>query len=569
MPTSTRTRVLTDKSMFLGDAHYPYHDKSAIAVMLRFAHWYRPSTVFVIGDWLDMYQVSRFDQDPHRILELQDDIDEAVDGLRELRGAVGEECKLIYISGNHEARLERWLWKHPEVANLRSLSFPNLMNLRELGIKNYPYGTQHKWHGFIVEHGNLVRKHSGATAAAMLASRGVSGLSGHTHRLASHYHRDNTGQKVWFENGCLCYDSETEVLTQNGFKKFADLMPDDRVGNWNPATEDIHLAKPLAYQTRDYCGPMLKVTGKRFDLMVTPEHKVGYYRRDGKFTTRSAERYAASPCYIMPTSGMFVGDGPSWPVDWASLAGWLVSEGSVDRNALSPRVSIYQKKTEQCKEIERVLAGLELDYSIATDNRSGVRKYSLHAESSAFVLQAMGDELRKLPRSLLNSGQESLSATFRAMMAGDGHTGQCGSRYYPSINVGLIEDFVELCHKLGYGTRVVHRRAPTSFKADAEIYLCKVYRGPRASPKSAIWVQYSGKVYDVTSETGFLVVRRNGVICISGNCDLDPEYAHGVTNWQHGFTIGAAIRGKTRFTMEQVPIVDRKILYAGHVWEST
>lgn len=112
----------------------------------------------------------------------------------------------------HEHRLQRYLWQHPEIASLRALELPELLRTEKLGIEYIEYGKPVFHHEFLVEHGNIARKHSAYTAAGMLQDRQISGISGHTHRLGSHYKTDGNGRvKVWFENGCLC-DLEPEYI---------------------------------------------------------------------------------------------------------------------------------------------------------------------------------------------------------------------------------------------------------------------------------------------------------------------------------------------------------------------
>jgi hypothetical protein len=57
---------------------------------------------------------------------------------------------------------------------------------------------------FLFKHGNLISKDAGMTARRELQSEGMSGASGHSHRLAQIYLRDRSGEYTWIESGCLC-----------------------------------------------------------------------------------------------------------------------------------------------------------------------------------------------------------------------------------------------------------------------------------------------------------------------------------------------------------------------------
>lgn len=203
-PTRSASTPSSERAVFINDLHVPFQDKHALSQVMNFIAWFKPQQLFVVGDLLDFYALSRFDKDPERLLSLQDELDEAHDVLSALRQYAGDDCKMHFLEGNHEHRLERYLWQHPEIAKLTSLKLPALLQLNKINVKHYTYRDHAQWHGLRVEHGDRVRQLSGATACAMLKARGVSGLSGHTHRLASHYHTDEAGDDVWFENGCLC-----------------------------------------------------------------------------------------------------------------------------------------------------------------------------------------------------------------------------------------------------------------------------------------------------------------------------------------------------------------------------
>lgn len=203
MPKPRQTRAETERAIFLGDWHHPYHDEAAVELALAFTAWFKPHAVFILGDFLDFYEVSRFDKDPARLLDLQDDLDQGKRTLRRLRKAA-PDAKIRYLDGNHEHRLVKYVWEHPEISPLDCLKLPSLLGLAELGISHHGYHEQLRWHGLLVEHGNRANKLSAYTARAMLEARGVSGVSGHTHRLGTHYRTDFAGQRVWAENGCLC-----------------------------------------------------------------------------------------------------------------------------------------------------------------------------------------------------------------------------------------------------------------------------------------------------------------------------------------------------------------------------
>lgn len=229
-PRVRRNPAKTQRVVFLGDIHVPHHDHKAVALAVDFIRWFEPSHIYLIGDIVDFYALSRFDRDPTRMLSLQDELDQCIAVLQSIRKAA-PKAEIAYRDGNHEHRLLRMLWQKPELSPLKALQLAELLQFSAVGIKHFPYNSKLSHKGFLVEHGDIVRKGSAYTAAGMLDRRQVSGITGHTHRLGTHFRTDASGDKVWLENGCLC-DRNPEYIIgepnwQHGFT----------VGRWIEASQ--------------------------------------------------------------------------------------------------------------------------------------------------------------------------------------------------------------------------------------------------------------------------------------------------------------------------------------------
>jgi predicted phosphodiesterase len=221
----------------LSDWHIPHHDPAAVAVALRIVTDVQPTDIVLAGDLLDAYTLSSFDKDPGRLASLQDELDAATSLLASLR-ALAPDSTITFVPGNHEQRLSRHLKRHPELHGLHALTWPSLLSLDSLNIRAIPEDTVHTWHGMVVEHGTLIRRHSAYTSRAQIEQRGVSGISGHTHRLGTHYLTNMAGAHVWIENGCLArLDPEYVFGTPNWQQGFSVLTATDGP----PAVEQVHI----------------------------------------------------------------------------------------------------------------------------------------------------------------------------------------------------------------------------------------------------------------------------------------------------------------------------------------
>jgi len=173
-PTSGTRRVL-----FIPDCHFPNVHEAAWALMLRAAHRFRPDVVVILGDFLDGESVSLHEPDAPARMDLETElvaVRDALDQLDELKPSLK-----IYVEGNHEQRLSRYLARNaPGV--YRSMSVPEALDLGGRDWKWVPYRRSIR-----LGHVRLTHDTGSAGMNAHRSSAKVSGGStiiGHTHRMA-------------------------------------------------------------------------------------------------------------------------------------------------------------------------------------------------------------------------------------------------------------------------------------------------------------------------------------------------------------------------------------------------
>ncbi len=194
------------KIAFPTDEHHPYQDNEAIEVALRIVEDFQPDEIIVGSDGMDFYSVSKFSKDPARLkgFNLQDEINQWKATQRKWMSAA-PSARRRYIPGNHEDRLEKYIWDHPELHGLEALKLPSLLDFDEIGIKEVEqeiaYGDK-----LLVTHGSIVRKDSAYTAKGELASQfyAISTMTGHTHRGGTHMATTRRGLVQAVESFCLC-----------------------------------------------------------------------------------------------------------------------------------------------------------------------------------------------------------------------------------------------------------------------------------------------------------------------------------------------------------------------------
>lgn len=168
-----------ERVLFIPDCHWPNVDLRAWGTMLRVALWFKPTTVVILGDFADGETLSAHPATKPGEVDFEDEVVSVKQALDQLE-TLGATRK-IYIEGNHEFRLDRYLMAQAP-ALFRSMRWQQLLDLERRGWEWVPYRKS-------VAVGKLNVTHD-VGSAGMNAHRvaakafGGSAAIGHTHRLA-------------------------------------------------------------------------------------------------------------------------------------------------------------------------------------------------------------------------------------------------------------------------------------------------------------------------------------------------------------------------------------------------
>ena len=180
------TRLL--RTLIVPDAHVPYHDRRAWALMLQAARLIKPDRIVVLGDLLDFFCISSHDKRPDRKMSLDAEIEAGNAALDDLDSLGASER--YFTAGNHENRLERLLMQRaPELFSMVKLS--SLLRLSERGWTHVDYRKSLRVGSLLVTHDtDQAGLHANLHA---LRKAGRDAIIGHTHRMAQTYLGDADG----------------------------------------------------------------------------------------------------------------------------------------------------------------------------------------------------------------------------------------------------------------------------------------------------------------------------------------------------------------------------------------
>lgn len=123
-----------DRLLFISDLHIPYHDIQAVKLAIKYGYEKGMRGIFLGGDIIDFYGISRYQRLPH-LRHVKTDIEATRQFLYNLRTKF-PDLEIYYKIGNHENRWTNYLMNQaPEVFDLDSVQFDELLHLTKLRIK--------------------------------------------------------------------------------------------------------------------------------------------------------------------------------------------------------------------------------------------------------------------------------------------------------------------------------------------------------------------------------------------------------------------------------------------------
>lgn len=359
--------------------------------------------------------------------------------------------------------------------------------------------------------------------------------------------------------GVLCYDDQTEILTEKGWLSFKNLSEDKSLSvcTLNPNTNTIEYHVPVEHFDLPYEGKMHKYAGRRMDFVTTPNHrhyvrkrrgdygielskdvfgKVRAYRRGGSEWV--GEELAEFTFPGIPGSGLYEEDLKISGDAFIRFFGYWVTEGSLSGN----KVFIAQRKSVNPKVYEKIASAMR-EIPVPGKNYEYADTVGFcDARVSSYLTQFGKSAEKYIPREIMNASKRQLQILFDACLDGDGGTYYREKDNHTRVELftnseKLANDYQELALKLGLSANIKpQRRMKTYTLADGSTKAHKtveyvvrytkkheVWANSDKRYNNESWVDYSGRVYCVEVQNNLIYVRRNGIPLWSGNTAVLPD----------------------------------------------
>lgn len=362
-----------------------------------------------------------------------------------------------------------------------------------------------------------------------------------------------------YEKKNECYDKETEVLTNEGWKFFKNLNGKEKFLTLNIFDKRhyrIEYQEAIAHTQYQHTGKMLSIESKQVSLLVTPGHKllvqvdsqnhnapiVNWKNMKGESKTFhlgkkerklvEAQNLNLNKAFSMPfpRSAQIIADSQRRTIfkfgdikieklPFAEFMGFYLSEGYTD----GKRILISQKKYKG--KVEKTIKNCGLKY-YKCKGKDGTINFGISNRPLAKYLLEFGKSAEKfIPDWIKLAGKELIQKFLMCYCLGDGSflktekltRGKRINRVsfrITTISFKMANDIQELYIKTGMPAFIAYEPITKTYKITAHSTKSKNI----IFPKHTQWIDYSDKVYCVTVPNQTLMVRRNGKPIWSGNC---------------------------------------------------
>ena len=208
------------KVILLPDIHHPYHNKKVVKVVFEFMKWFKPDTVVLLGDAMEMRAINHWKKSKgnQRDFEGVRLFQDYADFSRDILAPIEKLCpraKKIYMGGNHEHWIFDVINKFPQETE-GSIEVERALKLKERGWDWVPFlkdgrrGIM-KMGKLTLIHGHYTNKYHASKTSDTYSG---SVVYAHAHDLQSHtkvHIEDPNDYHTSTSIGCLC-DLSPEFL---------------------------------------------------------------------------------------------------------------------------------------------------------------------------------------------------------------------------------------------------------------------------------------------------------------------------------------------------------------------
>lgn len=405
---------------------------------------------------------------------------------------------------------------------------------------------------------NFLRPYTKLEDGSYVFDSGVGGTIGADGRYRSSFRIIlETGRYATSPN---CFPGYVEVLTDKGFRRFDQLTKTEKLAQFNVETKSIDFADPLAFTERNYNGNLLHIfTEKQIDFVCTPDHRCMLFSRTDNHIETTAQNYISDKKQYC--AGMYVGGKLSFTSEQITLICALQADGSLQGytnkkgNYVFSGIDFGFHKQRKIERLEEALIATQIPYKLY-DRADGSKRFWVYREDVPTWLldkKVFSDWILELDRRTLDFFVSEVNF-WDGCYKND-------SQYSSSIKENA--DWVQIAFALS-GRRAKIREYSNE-KTTCTNYQVDIIHRPYSwtTGFQVEQVPHNDKVYCVTMPQDTVIVRHNGKITITHQCQNFPKKQEGA--FERIFTIDKVVDPRLK-SIKSVMIADDDWVFIESDW---
>jgi predicted phosphodiesterase len=522
------------KILSLSDLHIPFENPKIINKMLKN---HGDADILVLnGDIFEIYALSKWPKKKNVLLRHEYEI--AIEWMKLFTSIFP---KIVLVSGNHESRVQSYFTANVDPA----ASFLVNKDILDRLAKGYSFNDEegtfekmYNWDDIVSYDGGLLKYYAIIGKTIFIHPNDFSGVPMRTVLT----HCDDLMQCEKFQ--CMvmghCFDEDTELLTNNGWRSIDTIQDSDEPLTLNTEINELEFNKCegiFKYLNHKEIIAFKNNTG--LEVLVTPEHGMLYNTGRNidishdwkKANAEEIENYSR---FSIPASGLLLNEKEVKITDeMLKLLAWIVTEGNIQyTSANNPVIRISQSDDGSgfLYEIKHLLDSLQIEYSLSKRYEANTISHNQHRNYDAYRFY-IGVEGSVILSEFLNLSNKTFNHKFimslslrqrkiliEEMCKGDGS--KCGTdhycHYYTS-NKDLLDQFQILCTLSGIRNKAnIKRKDGTWVVSMTETTMHTITSSERR--------EYNGKTWCLTVLNGTLVARRKGIVFLTQNTHKIGSY---------------------------------------------
>ncbi|MGC8832167.1 MAG: LAGLIDADG family homing endonuclease, partial [Thermoproteota archaeon] len=251
-------------------------------------------------------------------------------------------------------------------------------------------------------------------------------------------------ENEWVEEGMhinaigadACYSLDTGIMTPDGFIPVGEIKEGMTVWSVNPNNGLLEKASVIKMHFYEFNGDMVHVRNLYTDFLVTPNHNIPSFSRDGQrflgfvkaselinrwqtvTTIKVKWKGVDRKTFILPKikkTNNYQKEYSFKMKDWMEFLGWFISEGSLKASNYS--INIHQKDKRKSERVGRLLARMGLHATRLKDGWSfGSKQIYEYLKNNVGKYR----HEKRIPKEFLELDKKYLIHLFNSLIDGDG-----------------------------------------------------------------------------------------------------------------------------------------------------